>query len=256
MSNLLASFLIFLLITIMFDYGMVFLTGLFASLHCVGMCGALVLAYSATTASSSPGNRKAFAHGALLHGAYNLGRILSYAAIGAILSTAALRLTWIRDAGSYVSIVAGIVMLFAGAAMIGLLRLPARFAFSGVTGLSRRWFAKLIRGSTPAHTLGLGLLTPLLPCGILYGMFARAAAASSTTEGAVIMGVFASGMTPSLFALGSVSTFFSARVRKGAERLAALSIILMGIILILRGFHVPLFGLIEGPGQSCCTPPQ
>lgn len=256
MSNFLASFHFFLLITLMFDYGMVFLTGLLSSLHCVGMCGALVLAYSAATASSSPGIKRTFGQGAVLHGAYNLGRIISYAAVGAILSAAALRLNWIKDAGSYVSIGAGIVMLIAGAAMMGLLRIPAQVAFSGVAGISNRWHAKLLRGATPAHTLGLGLLTPLLPCGILYGMFARAAAASSTTEGAVIMGVFAIGMTPSLFALGSASSFFSARVRKGAERLAAISIILMGVILILRGFHVPLFGLMEAPGQSCCTPPQ
>lgn len=256
MSNLLASFPFFSLIAIMIDYGMVFLTGLLGSLHCVGMCGPLVLAYSARAASTSVGAWKVIGHGAFLHGTYNLGRVLSYAAVGAILSAAALRLSWIRDAGAVVSIGAGIVMVFAGIAMLGLIRFPARIPLTALAGISTRLHRRLIRGSTPAHILGLGLLTPLLPCGMLYGMFARAAAASSTTEGAMIMGVFAFGMTPSLFALGSVSTFFSARVRKGAERLAAVSIILMGVIMLLRGFHVPLLGVFEAPGHSCCTPPE
>ncbi len=238
----------------MMDYGMIFLAGLLSSLHCVGMCGALVLAYSARSAHATVERQSNFVRGALRHGTYNLGRILSYAMVGAILSAAVLQLGWIKDAGAYVSVIAGVVMVIAGGSMMGLVRLPATILSPGLVGFSKRWHAMLLRGSTPVHTLGLGLLTPLIPCGVLYGMFARAAASSSMTEGATIMGIFACGMTPSLFALGSASTFLSARVRRGAERLAAIMIILMGVILILRGFHIPLFGIFEAPGESCCSP--
>jgi len=89
---------------------------------------------------------------------------------------------------------------------------------------------------------------------MLYGMLALAAASRSILEGASTMAVFGIGMTPALFALGSLSSFFSARVRKGAEKLAALSIIFMGVILILRGFHVPFLGIFETRGNSCCAP--
>jgi sulfite exporter TauE/SafE len=235
----------------MIDYGVVFMTGLLASLHCAGMCGALVLGYS-TRMSVGVERGSWLTRGMLMHLAYNAGRILAYAAVGALLSALALKLMWVKNAGSYVSIAAGVVMVVAGVAMLGLIRLPSRISLGSAAPLA--WHAKLLRGSTPAHTLGLGLLTPLLPCGMLYGMLALAAASPSVIEGATTMAVFALGMSPVLIALGSVSSFFSARVRKGAEYLAAVSIVLMGVVLILRGFHIPFLGLFETPGQSCCTP--
>jgi sulfite exporter TauE/SafE len=238
----------------MMDYGMIFMTGLLASLHCAGMCGALVLGYSARIAGEVPGVGRSFGRGALLHLAYNGGRILSYAFIGAILSAAALRLAWFKDAGSYVSIAGGAVMVVAGLAMLGIVRIPSRVALPVAREGGLRLHSRLLRGATPAHTFGLGVLTPLLPCGILYAMLARAAAAPSVSDGAMIMGIFGLGMTPSLAALGSVSRFLSLRARTWAERLAALSIILMGVVLLLRGFHVPFLGLFEPAGQSCCAP--
>jgi sulfite exporter TauE/SafE len=68
------------------------------------------------------------------------------------------------------------------------------------------------------------------------------------------MAVFALGMTPSLGALGGFSSLFSARLRKGAERLAALSILLMGVVLLLRGLHIPFLGIVEPQGAACCAP--
>jgi sulfite exporter TauE/SafE len=235
----------------MMDLGMIFMTGLLASLHCAGMCGVLVLGYSLQAAGEG---RLGPGRSAALHLAYNGGRILSYALIGAIVSAAALRLAWIKDAGSYISIGGGAVMVIAGLAMLGLLRIPSRVALPVAKDGSARLHARLLRGASPAHTFGLGLLTPLLPCGMLYGMLARAVAAPSVSEGAMIMGVFGLGMTPSLVALGGLSRFLSSRVRQWAERLAAVSIILMGVLLLLRGFHVPFLGVFEAAGQSCCSP--
>lgn len=238
----------------MIEYGVIFLTGALASLHCIGMCGAVVLAYSMQVRGGAvePGNR--VSAGILRHGTYNGGRILSYAALGALMSAAGLRLVWIKSAGDYLSIAAGAVMVLAGVAMIGWLKIPARLTFRGSSGLVTRLHARLLRGASPANTLALGLLTPLLPCGMLYGMLAKAAAARTVGDGALTMAVFALGMTPSLSVLGGFSSLFTPRMRKGAERLAAVSIILMGIVLLLRGMHIPFLGLVEPQGAACCTP--
>jgi uncharacterized protein len=231
----------------MMDLGMIFMTGVLASLHCAGMCGALVLGYA-----TQGGGEGGALRGGLLHLAYNVGRILSYVLLGAILSAAALRLAWIKDAGSYVAIGGGVVMVMAGLAMLGVLRIPSRVGVPVAREGSARLQSRLLRGATPARTFGLGLLTPLLPCGMLYGMLARAVAAPTVTDGALIMGVFGLGMTPSLAALGGLSRFLSLRVRTWAERLAAVSILLMGVILLLRGFHVPFLGVFEPAGAACC----
>ena len=236
----------------MIEYGLIFLTGALASLHCVGMCGAVVLAYSV----HGPGaQQRRFSFDLIRHGTYNGGRVLSYAALGALLSAAGLRLAWVRNAGDYLSVSAGIVMVAAGLAMLGLLRIPSRISLGGGVGAVRRLHARLLRGGSPSRTLALGLLTPLLPCGMLYGMLAKAAAAPTVGGGALTMAVFALGMTPSLGALGGFSSLCSARLRKGAERLAAVSILLMGIVLLLRGLHVPFLGIVEPQGAACCTPP-
>jgi hypothetical protein len=45
----------------------------------------------------------------------------------------------------------------------------------------------------------MGAVTPLLPCGLLYGVFAAALAAGSFGGGALLLGAFALGGLPALF---------------------------------------------------------
>jgi len=240
----------------MIEYGVVFLTGLLAGLHCVGMCGAVVLACSfhGAAVAQAQSRWRRIAADVLRHGSYNGGRVASYAVLGALVSAAGLRLTWLRSAGDYVAVASGVVMVVAALAMLGAIPLPSRIAVSG-GGLTTHLQAKILKGSSPARTLALGLLTPLLPCGLLYGMLARAAAAETIGAGALMMGVFALGTTPSLGALGGISSLCSATMRRRAEQLAAVSIMLMGIVLLLRGLHVPFLGIVEPRGASCCAPP-
>ena len=70
------------------DFLAPFLIGLFGSLHCLGMCGPLVMAYSlhiknpetqAAGLSPSPWG-KGFLH----HLAYHLGRLTTYGILGAL----------------------------------------------------------------------------------------------------------------------------------------------------------------------------
>jgi len=240
----------------MIEYGVVFLTGLLSGLHCVGMCGAVVLACAIGEASRvpAPSRWRRMCSGVLRHGAYNGGRVASYALLGALVSAAGLRIAWLRSAGDVVALGAGSIMVIAALAMLGAVPLPSRVAVSPV-GFSTRLQARFLKGSSASRRLALGLLTPLLPCGLLYGMLAKAAAAETIGAGALTMGVFALGTVPSLGALGGVSAYFSANARRHAERLAAASIMLMGIVLLLRGFHVPLPGFMEPQGAPCCAPP-
>ena len=95
------------------------------------------------------------------------------------------------------------------------------------------------------------VLTPLLPCGILYAMLVKAITAGTAIAGAMTMAVYALGMAPALIMVGSLSSVLSTRLRKNAENVAAVIVILMGITLILRGFHVPyVHWLVGGGGQG------
>ena len=60
-------------LTIAFGFGVV------GSLHCAGMCGPLVAAYAGMPGSDTPWRRRALAHGA-----YSIGRLLAYLALGGL----------------------------------------------------------------------------------------------------------------------------------------------------------------------------
>lgn len=238
----------------MIDYGLILLTGVLTGLHCVGMCGAIVLAYSVAPAGVTAGAGQAF----LKHIAYNGGRIVSYAALGGVIGLIGTSLTWIERAGEVIAIAGGAIMVVGGLAMLGVLPFASRWSIGGLWSGSTRVQGGLLRRRTPGSSLMLGLLTPLLPCGILYAMLAKAATAGSATAGAMTMGVFGAGMAPALMTLGGAASFFSGKVRQRAEMVAACLIILMGVILILRGFHVPYasaFPVLGGGEEhhSCCS---
>ena len=61
------------------DFYLVLVLGLVSSLHCVQMCGPIVLTYS-VSANSEAGRRPLLG----LHLAYNAGRTLTYMLLGAI----------------------------------------------------------------------------------------------------------------------------------------------------------------------------
>jgi sulfite exporter TauE/SafE len=217
----------------------------------VGMCGAIVLAYAMPATAGGGGT----ARPVVLHTAYNAGRILSYALLGGLVGSLGLALVWLQMAGEIIAVVSGILMIIGGIAMLGFLPIPTSLSLGGNAPAVRRLHGRLLQQRTLGSKFLLGFLTPVLPCGILYAMLARAAASGATVDGALTMGVFGAGMAPALFALGAFSTLFSARVRRGAEIVAAVTIILMGVTLVLRGLHIPFLSFIPmgGMKHSCCS---
>jgi uncharacterized protein len=237
----------------MFDYSLIFLAGLLSTAHCVGMCGMIVLAYSSQHARGETfWMKKEW----LVHLAYNVGRIFSYALLGALVGYAGLSLSMVQGAASVISIVGGIAMILAGLAMLGVLPVPVALSPGGSSLALKKFRARLLLAPSIPSKLSLGLLTPLLPCGVLYAMIGKAANAGGAAEGALTMAVFGAGMAPGLLALGSLSSLLSVKMRRGAEIVAAVTIVLMGVILVLRGLHVPFLSFIPLGMQehhSCCS---
>lgn len=235
----------------MIEYGLIFLTGVLSSLHCIGMCGGIVLAYSASSAEGQLPNAKM--GGVILHAAYNCGRVLSYALVGAFIGLLGGALASIRQLGDVLSIAGGVIMLVAGMAMIDVVRLPANVSLGATSTVVMKLHSSLLRRRTVRSKLLLGFLTPVLPCGILYPMMAKAAVAGSMVEGAATMAVFGLGMAPALMLLGGVSSLVSTRMKKRAEVLAAATIMILGVILILRGLHVPYLSWLSiSGGEGKC----
>ena len=96
-------------------YGMLFITGLFTSVHCVAMCGGINLSQSLLSSGKNGAAGNGGAH-FLPAAAYNLGRVCSYTAAGFLFGLAGM----LAGGGSGVGISAflqGILKIAAGLVM-------------------------------------------------------------------------------------------------------------------------------------------
>ncbi len=83
--------------------------------------------------------------------------------------------------------------------------------------------------------LGLGLLTALLPCGVLYVAFARAVTAGSAIGGGLALLAFWAGTVPLLAAVGLVSGHAFRWFGRLAPVLLAVAMTVTGGWLVFKG---------------------
>jgi hypothetical protein len=218
-----------------------FTLGLVSSLHCVQMCGPIVLSYSLASGqpggTGTPGPGRYFALG---HLAYNAGRIVTYTALGALAGLAGGAMGMLgRLAGatSLAAMVGGGLMVIAGLFMLGIIP-TAALAGTNIFRLSSgflRWVGGLLTTPKVAKRFLLGLALGFLPCGLIYAALLRSLATGTALWGAAAMLAFGLGTAGALIALGLFSSAIRWRLNRWGNRLAAASVILMGIFLLWRG---------------------
>jgi sulfite exporter TauE/SafE len=208
------------------EFGVVFVLGLVGSLHCLQMCGPIVLAYSL------PLDR---ARALRSHLQYNAGRVLTYAALGALAGVAGHGIGLLgRMAGlaSGARVVAGAAMIVAGVAMVGIG--PAK---GGLVKIQKSAGRRLM---APGGKFQLGLILGFLPCGLIYAALMKAVETGSAAGGAATMLSFGLGTSAALLALGFTSSLAGFRVGPWSTRVAAVCVMASGVVLIWRGLMVPV----------------
>lgn len=204
--------------------------GFLGSTHCVAMCGGI----SALAAAGAV--EKSLRHQFGLALAYNTGRLLSYAVLGAIVATVGKTLVaGVPALANPVRIAAGILILLIGLQIAFNLRLLQVIERTG--GLIWQKIAPLAKDllpvSTGAQAIGLGLLWGLLPCGLVYSVLLLSAATASPVEGAVAMIAFGAGTLPAMLGTGLSAARLSQLLARRNVRLAAgLLVIAAGILTI------------------------
>lgn len=228
------------------------LTGGF--LHCTGMCGPFVLSQVGARLESIPATRMREWHrvtGAALV-PYHLGRATTYALLGAMAGVLAGTLggfATLKTVSAGLLILAGLLFIAQALPRLGPLiarGLPlslTRLTPPGLGALERAaerlWSASLgkaARGlfAAPVGWRGyiLGLLLGFLPCGMLYGAVAAAAATGDPLGGAFGMLAFALGTVPALVGVGLAGHLAGLRWRTLiTERVAPMLLALNGIVL-------------------------
>ncbi len=221
-----------------------FILGIVGGLHCAGMCGPLMLALPVVGKT-----RALFLAGRM---AYQTGRIVVYAGLGALFGTLGHTLM-LAGVQRWVSLALGFLLL------TGLLVSPRVLQFPwmviGVGRLKRLMAGFLSRRTLPAMT-ALGALNGLLPCGLVYAACAAAAASEGTLAGATYLFVFGLGTTPMMLGISLSGRLVPASVRVRLRHLAPVSMGLIAGLLVLRGLGlgIPMLSPDLSRSGSCCAP--
>jgi sulfite exporter TauE/SafE len=227
----------------LFDFFAPLLIGLVGSLHCLGMCGPLVMAYSlhiSTVEKSAALPPSAlWARGLVHHAAFHAGRILTYGFLGA-LAAALAHLAgfnqFFSGLRSSITLGGGVLMVLLG--LILLKVIPFSLFSLPSFGQGAFWgkvFSPLFQSRRPASKVLLGLATGFLPCMLSWAMVVKAATTQNVILGFLTMVFFGLGTVPALFLTGLSASLFSFKVRFIGERVAAVSVMVMGFILIFKG---------------------
>jgi hypothetical protein len=222
------------------DFSLIVAFGFLSSLHCVGMCGPIVLSYS--VAANAAAQKRSLLG---LHLAYNTGRTITYMLLGALAGLAGSAMGWMgRLAGieNIAAIVAGAAMVLTAIAMFG-------YGFKGwrgfaVPGRLLRPAGKLISSSRPGSKFALGLLMGFLPCGLVYAALMKAAGSATALAGALTMLGFGLGTSLALVLVGLGSSALTRKAGRWGTAISAATVLVMGAILIARG-------ALAGPVNHC-----
>ncbi len=208
-----------------------FLIGLFGSFHCVGMCGPIAMALPL---------RQGSIYSILINRLmYNLGRVITYSAIGAIFGLIGEGFS-LAGSQRYVSIGAGILILL-------MVLIPQRITQKfyllkpayDFTNFLKKKFGPLFRSKSQFATLFIGILNGFLPCGLVYIAVAGAMAGGSAMNGMVYMFMFGLGTIPMLFAVSVAGNFIGINLRRKVNRVVIpVFMVVLGTLFILRGMNL------------------
>ncbi|MFY0631494.1 MAG: sulfite exporter TauE/SafE family protein [Flavobacteriaceae bacterium] len=206
-----------------------FLFGLLGSFHCVGMCGPI--------AFMLPIDRSSRMKSIFQTGLYHLGRIFSYALMGAIFG--------MLGKGFYFFGVQQQLSIAVGALMILSILLPKLFQRVPITkpivrftnSIKNNLGASLKKkGSSALFTIGF--LNGLLPCGLVYMAIFGALTSTTFYEGAIYMALFGLGTVPLMTAVVLLGNITTAINRRKIQQLIPVVVVIIGVLFVVRGLEL------------------
>jgi hypothetical protein len=209
-------------------------------LHCSGMCGPFVLAFSMTI----PKEGTALGRALRIIGLHNAGRILGFTILGALFGMV----------GSFVNMASktagldGLAGIVGGALMIVWAVDQARTGHGGArlerwsimsVGSVGQWMKVLRNRGTSLSSFLSGLLLSIHPCGLLFALLLTAAATGSWWHGGLTLVVFGIGTIPAMVSVALAGFYGRKRLTgRWASYATAILIGLSGILFALRGLAV------------------
>jgi sulfite exporter TauE/SafE len=210
-------------------------------IHCGPMCGVFVLGQMSERMARLPPERmcerQRIGNGLLVP--YHLGRLTTYAGLGALAAGSAAvfgQVAWFGHLSAALLVVAA--LLFLTRALGRILPIGARF------DRAPRFWGKLIGGFTRHIPRGsvfgeylLGLALGFLPCGFLYAAIAAAASSGRPAMGVAAMVAFGLGTTPALMVVGIAGHAAGRRWNRGVTAAAPVLMALNAVLLLMLAWR-------------------
>ncbi|WP_414541969.1 sulfite exporter TauE/SafE family protein [Nostoc sp. CCY0012] len=236
----------------MLDLSLITILGFLGSFgHCFGMCGPLTVAFSLSHQQKNPATSplkisSTWRQQLKFHILLNLGRMLSYALVGAgigAIGSVLLQGGQFAGVGSDfrrgMAIVTGVMLIWFGLGQVTPELLPRIPLLHPILkgNLHDRLSAAMVKLSfqnrwwTP---LLLGMTWGLMPCGFLYAAQIKAAETGNLWMGTATMLAFGLGTLPTMLGVGVSTALVSKDRRSQLFRLGGWVTLTIGILTLLR----------------------
>lgn len=226
--------------------GMILLVGLFTGIHCIGMCGSFIIGYTSNDAEKG----RSSLHSHLLYG---VGKTLSYALLGAFFGQLGALFHLSALMSGLTLGLAGLFLILYGLNMLHIFALLKFLHIKQPAPLTSFLIKKRRKNKSPFI---IGFLSGfILGCGPLQAMYIMAAGNGNALEGAKFLALFGLGTLPALFCFGMIARLLSQALTKRFFQATGLVLILLGVMMINKGFSKARFVETGSPTnsiQSCC----
>jgi uncharacterized protein len=220
------------------DYGdkagvaIAFLIGIAASLStCLALVGGIVMGFGAMV-NVENGEKNRFLSRSMPHIYFHIGRVGGFILLGGILGLIGSKINYSLTFTGYLTIIISFVMLYIGLQILNIVPNITKLGFHLPKSFSGG-IDKLEKSDHHMAPVLIGLLTFFLPCGFTQSMQLAAVASGSFISGALIMGAFALGTLPVLFAVGVGSTY----AKKGKMKIVSAFIGALIVFFAIYSFN-------------------
>ncbi len=208
-----------------------FFMGLLGSVHCIGMCGPLVMALPISQMNPI---QKVLA--TIL---YHIGKITTYGLLGVVVGVFGKQIPF-YNVQQHLSIVIGSLMLVY-VLWVFYLHPKRTLGFLKIDWLQKPIIAalgKLFKQNNVGSFLLIGFLNGLLPCGMIYLALGSAWANQAALQSGLFMVLFGLGTLPALLMVAFGGQLMGFAFRQKIQKALPYMLFSMGVLLILRGMNL------------------
>lgn len=204
--------------------------GLGSGFHCIGMCGPIALSMGLTKQQALNFH--------LQNTTYNLGRIVTYAFLGAILGIVGEGFN-VAGIQQYLTVGVGILLIVMALFSFGGKDFASKIPFLSKFLLSIKInLGKYLQKPGYYSRFITGILNGFLPCGMVYMALTASLAAGGVWQGAAFMALFGLGTFPFMFAVVFFGNMMNTAFRIKVLKIIPLMMIILGGLFVLRGLEL------------------